>query len=241
MYRKLRIPADATVLAGDVVATGVTVANGLQVLVDHLVRIGSSLRSLVFFTIGGDRLDEVLQRLEPTLSEAFPGWIGSHAVYLEGIHGLATEEACARLGRPGTDLMRGHGLLSPEMEMSQYDRPGPALERCAIYDAGSRAFDVPSYVDDVAGYWRGMGELAEEGLTLREALAERWPDLTETSREGFIDRRRRRWGAAGNEWGARVWERLDRLRTALEGEGGGAGALATLCEERLRVVQAALE
>ncbi|MDX1744890.1 MAG: hypothetical protein R3324_03035, partial [Halobacteriales archaeon] len=37
-----------------------------------------------------------------------------------------------------------------------------------------RAFDLPEYLDDVAGYWRRTRALAEEGFTLADALAERF-------------------------------------------------------------------
>jgi len=80
------------------------------------------------------------------------------------------------LSEPGTDLMRCGALLADELRASQEEDPGRALERCAVYDAGSRAFDVPCYLEDVRGYWTALGGLARKGLTLAEALAERWPD-----------------------------------------------------------------
>ena len=46
MYRKLDIPKNAVLIMGDVVATGVTMQNGLEVVIDHIKEIGSSVRLL---------------------------------------------------------------------------------------------------------------------------------------------------------------------------------------------------
>jgi hypothetical protein len=175
MYRKLEIPADAVLVMGDVVATGVTMENGLMVIAQHALAIGASLRALVFFTIGCKRAEEILEGLDRELRSLFPGYLSTVLVYLEGRFRLVDAASRLRIGIPGTDLVRFDTPLSPEFELSQADHPAYALERCVIYDAGSRSFDIPSYIDDVRGYWRSVRDYAREGWTLSEALEERWP------------------------------------------------------------------
>ena len=136
MYRKLEIPSGAVLVMGDVVATGVTMRNGLEVLLDHVRSLGSSIKSLVFFTIGCHKLEKNLQELEPAFREAFPDYEATHIIYIEGKFKLVDSRTPLKIGLPGTDLLRNGGLLAPEFELSQYDSPSSLLERCTIYDAG---------------------------------------------------------------------------------------------------------
>lgn len=174
-YRKLDMSPGTVLFAGDVVATGVTAENGLEVLRDHLLRIGSSLRRLFFVTIGGPRLTRILTQVDGRFRNAFPDFTGSAAIYLEGCFALADRDTPLRIVHPGTDLLRRGALLAPEFAESQGLDPAFPLERCAIYDAGSRAFGIETYLQDVRGYWQAMRGLAEEGVTLAAALEERWP------------------------------------------------------------------
>jgi hypothetical protein len=77
----------------------------------------------------------------------------------------------------GTDLLRYKALMAPEFVESQYEQPSYPLERCIIYDAGSRAFWIPEYVDDVMDYWRQTLELAHAGTTFEQLLKERFPEM----------------------------------------------------------------
>jgi uracil phosphoribosyltransferase len=164
-YRKLDLPQDAVVLIGDVVATGSTTQHALEVIARQLARTQRRLSHLFLFTIGCRHAAKVLQAS-----------LGRRAtiVYLEGRFTLVGEEHGLRIGLPGTDLIRKDAVMAPEFAASQDESFVYPLERCVIYDAGSRAFDVPTYVEDVVGYWRELGRLAEKGFTLEEALAERW-------------------------------------------------------------------
>ncbi len=241
MYRKLQIPEGALVLAGDVVATGITVEHGFAVLLEHLKRIGSSIRHLVFFTIGCHKLEKHLAAYDARFREAFADYQSTHVVYFEGKFKLVDSRTELRIGIPGTDLIRRGALLAPELEASQWERLSYPLERCAIYDAGSRAFDIPGYLKDLRGYWRDVGQLAEQGLSLGEALAERWPRDEYRSRARFLEQARKRW--RGLDEAA-----LDQLYAAYQARwpdrargDDGARALAKLCAQRLEDLDALLD
>jgi hypothetical protein len=235
MYRKLRIPADALVLTGDVVATGVTVGHGLEVLLDHLIRIGSSLRSLVFFTIGCHKLEKALERMDARFRAAFPGYRETHAVYLEGKFRLVDSRTELRIALPGTDLVRRDALMAPELEASQYEHPSRPLERCVVYDAGSRAFDIPTYLEDLLAYWHQVAGLARAGLTLADALLERWPEADPGPLDIFRDRKLGQWrGLAAaevdglHERAARAWARVSGRATSAALDALAAARIASL-------------
>ena len=84
------------------------------------------------------------------------------------------------------DLLRYEALMAPEFVESQYEAPSYPLERCIIYDAGSRAFWIPEYVDDVIDYWRQTLDLAHGAFTFETLLKERFPEL-DASRFGQVD------------------------------------------------------
>jgi len=231
MYRKLDVPPDAVLVMGDVVATGVTMENGLQVVIDHIASIGSSVRALVFFTIGCHKAEKVLANIDARLRAAFPNYERTVLVYLEAKFSLVDSKTELRIGIPGTDLVRRGGLLSPELEGSQYGRPAFLLERCSIYDAGSRAFDIPCYARDVVEYWEQVLGFAEEGWTLAEALRERWPEGGALDKEAFLAARATQWKGVGDAF---LDDLYHRQRAFFRGEGAGSSAaLAALCRERI--------
>ena len=59
------------------------------------------------------------------------------------------------------------------------------MERCTIYDAGSRSFDVPEYIKDVIEYWEEVEKLSKDGFTLFDALKERWNENDYSSKSEF--------------------------------------------------------
>ena len=182
-YRKLTIPDQAVLHCGDVVATGATLGHAFETLQAHLEATRTRIRRLVFFTIGGAEVEALLTRFEPGLRAGNPAYEGATLVYFEARFRLADEDTPLRIALPGTDLLRTEALLAPAFAASQWDAVAHPLERCSIYDAGARAFDVPTYLEDVRGYWRQVAGLAAEGWSLADALAERWPSYDQASWE----------------------------------------------------------
>ncbi len=235
MYRKLEIPRDAVLVMGDVVATGVTMDNGLKVIVDHVAEQGSSLRAVVFFTIGCHKAEKILEALHHRLSTMFESYERTVLVYVEGKFTLVDSKTDIRIGIPGTDLIRTGALLAPELERSQYGAVSYLLERCAIYDAGSRAFDVPTYAVDVLEYWEQVAGFAAEGWTLGEAIAERCPEVF-AARDQFLETRHTRWRGVDEGLIEALYTRQSALR---HGESvATTRALSAICRERITTLQA---
>ncbi|MBU4484457.1 phosphoribosyltransferase [bacterium] len=192
-YRKFMFPKGSVVFIADVVATGVTVDNALQVVFDHIEKEGGSIKYLVFFTIGCHKLEKILDKYKKILQEKFDDFKECYAVYLEGKFKLIDSKTNLKIGIQGTDLVRFDCPVTPEFELSQYEKISHALERCTIYDAGSRAFDVPEYTDDVRKYWGQVKLLAKKGLTLYDALKERWHENEYSSKEAFFVHKKGIW------------------------------------------------
>jgi hypothetical protein len=174
-YRKLAIPSRVSLVMGDVVASGASLQYGVESMLQAIAEQQKSLRSILFFTIGGPRTEEVFRELDPQIRSAHPEFEGTTVVYFEGRFPVAHPETPLTIKITGTDLLRHGPDLAPEFIESQYESPMFPVERCTIYDAGTRAFEADVYLDDVIEYWEEVAGLS--GKNYQAYLEERLPGL----------------------------------------------------------------
>ncbi|QSH40530.1 hypothetical protein P0136_12795 [Lentisphaerota bacterium ZTH] len=186
-YKKVYVPDNAWVVIGDVVATGTSLEYAMQELSRAVEQSGSQLKGILFFTYGGRRSGEIISRTDKICRDRFPAYEKSVLVYLEGCFEVPGSATPLSIKITGTDLIRYQSLLAPEFIDSQYEDPAYPLERCAIYDAGSRAFWLPEYLADVHSYWTQTKNLAEK-MSFCDLLKERMPRL-DCERFGKVDLR----------------------------------------------------
>lgn len=185
-YNKVYMPQTASIVIGDVVATGTSLEYAVNALIGEAERQGSTLRSILFFTVGGPRALEILKAADRRCRQMFPGYEKTVLVYLEGCFSVPFPHTPVRIKVTGTDLLRRDAVMAPEFIESQYENPCFPLQRCTIYDAGSRAFWTPEYLEDLREYWGRVRDLAQTGTTFDAYLAERCPDL-DPGRFGSVD------------------------------------------------------
>jgi len=185
-YSKVYMPKTASIVIGDVVATGTSLEHAMKALVNEAEKQGTALRSIVFFTFGGPRAEEILEAADAMCRKRFPSYEGTTLIYLEGRFAIPTEETPLTIKITGTDLLRRGALMAPEFIESQYEDPSYPIQRCAIYDAGSRAFWTPEYIADLTCYWGETLALAEKGISFEALLKERFPEL-DADRFGQVD------------------------------------------------------
>lgn len=178
-YRKVYLPENASIVFGDVVATGTSLRYALQQLQTECSQSTRQLRSIVFFTIGGSPSETAIESFDAWARATYPNYQGSSVIYFEGRFGVATPESTLQIKLTGTDLIREGAVMAPEFVQAQAQAPQYPLERCAIYDAGSRAFCVPEYLEDVREYWLAVLALAQNGLSYEQYLEERYPQAPE--------------------------------------------------------------
>jgi hypothetical protein len=237
MYRKMDIPQGAILIVGDVVATGVTVANGFDVISAHLQQHDLQPSGIIFFTIGCHKAEKALRAFHDRHSRERADYLGTHVVYLEGKFSLVDSQTPLHIALPGTDLVKLDALLTPEFELSLYDAIPYVLERCVIYDAGSRAFDVPEYLEDVLHYWEQVRRLAKRGFTLREALRERWPEAEQQDLKTLRALRGQQWRGVPVETVDLLHEHYRKRWTGVFEEWSrSASALGQVAEERIEVL-----
>ena len=176
-YRKVYFPPEVSLIIGDVVATGTSLRYALEELLRAAKDARSSIRDIIFFTFGGHNADVILREIDARCREIFPNYRRTILIYLEGCFEVPDTTAPLTIRLTGTDLVRRDAIMAPEFSESQYEDPAFPLERCVIYDAGSRAFWVREYAADVRAYWEQVLHLAERGISFRDYLQERFPEL----------------------------------------------------------------
>ncbi|KAK8835893.1 hypothetical protein M9Y10_040271 [Tritrichomonas musculus] len=185
-YKKVYFPSRASIVLGDVVATGTSLRYGLNQVLDVAQKQKTQLSNIVFFTYGGKQSEVIFTELDKKCRQLFPEYKQTFVIYLEGRFEVPDANSKLTIRFTGTDLVRGGSLMAPEFVQSQYEKPTYPLERCTIYDAGSRAFWIPEYLEDVVDYWKQTLELANKGTTFQALLAERFPEL-DASKFGNVD------------------------------------------------------
>lgn len=176
-YQKIFLPHCASVILGDVVATGTSLQFALRELQAIVEKQGAEISSLLFFTIGGSCAEHIIEDIHNICKKRFSCYKGASVVYFEGRFAVADENTPMSIKITGTDLLRREALCAHEFISSQYESPSSPLERCAIYDAGSRAFWLPEYFEDIKDYWTKTYSLAKDGMSFCDLLTERCPML----------------------------------------------------------------
>jgi len=172
-YKKVYLGAQNDLIFGDVVATGTS----LEYALGQVLAPDAELTSITFFTIGGSRSHELVARIQSKIRTQTGRVPRALVVYLEGIFAITDPTTPLSIKLDGTDLVRRMAVMAPEFVESQYEDPAYPLERCTIYDAGSRSFHLSEYLEDVRGYWQQVGMLESEGMTYSALLKERFPEL----------------------------------------------------------------
>lgn len=176
-YKKVFFPASTSLVMGDVVATGTSLHFAMKEIVRAAVEQHCQLKNIVFFTYGGEKAQTIFRDIDSKCRELFPEYRQTYVVFFEGRFTVPDINTKLSIRLTGTDLLRYKALMAPEFIESQYEQPSYPLERCIIYDAGSRAFWLPEYVDDVMDYWRQTLELAHSGFSFEQLLKERFPEM----------------------------------------------------------------
>lgn len=163
-YVKLNLEDSSLVFIGDIVAAGTTLKCALEKIPK------GKIKTLSLFTLGGKEAEEVLIQNQNKFETAF-------VVYIEGQFHCPNENTPTKIKLPGTDLMPLNSILAPEFKQELLDHPIKALERCIVYDGGSRGFHPRVHFEDLLEYTQQLQQETDNGATLYDLILERWQDL----------------------------------------------------------------
>ena len=84
-YEKLGCIPNATLIIGDILASGDTLAECLRHLIDRYRKNNTSLKNIVLFTIGGTKAFDLLESLTNEIREFWPDFEGFITIFYEGV------------------------------------------------------------------------------------------------------------------------------------------------------------
>jgi hypoxanthine-guanine phosphoribosyltransferase len=155
-YEKLRVAQDRILLIGDIIATGDTLRLCLDQVVDRFRRRGGSIRKIIFFTVGGTRAIDLMEKKAEEIRRVFPDFEGFECFFYEGIFTVYENQGASGINVPDIDFGWKGGVVSPEFQRYVMGHPYSLLEKCIIYDGGARRYEIPVHFHEVLEYWEGV-------------------------------------------------------------------------------------
>lgn len=154
-YHKWSIQDESLLCIGDISATATTFRHALDSAVIEYQRQRKEPRWLLILTIGTSRIREMLGTYISTLKTSWTSrFQGATVVYLEEVFSLYVGNSLlASTHLPYTDFFRKDHPSAIEFEAASLETAVCYLERCAIYDGGSRAFEPKVYLNNLREYW----------------------------------------------------------------------------------------
>lgn len=228
-YEKWSIQSNSLLCVGDICATGTTLINSLDRLFARYDIEEKKPKWLLIITVG---TFESLARLRNYCAKL----LDAQSPYLEGLTVVFLEQLFS-LYRGGdqlapshlsyTDFFRQNPYVAIEFEIASLNSYLCFLERCAIYDGGSRAFEPNIYLHNLKNYWVQFSRLSQ---TLDMASLLRTKTSLFDYRQGFAN-----W-CQGRPWAhststSVLQDMYERGNHALEQL--LATPLADICEERI--------
>lgn len=171
-YEKLRITRDRTLVIGDIIATGDTLRLCLDQVVDRFRRRGGSIRKIIFFTIGGTRAIELMEKKTEEIRRVFPEFEGFECFFYEGVFTVYENKGVTGINVPDIDFGWKGGVVAPEFRRYVLSHPYSILEKCIIYDGGARRYEIPIHFREALEYWEGLWSRAD-GIDPRKLVAEK--------------------------------------------------------------------
>ncbi len=155
-YEKIRVSKDRVLVIGDIIATGDTLRLCLSQVVDRFRRRGGSIRKIIFFTIGGTRAIDLMEKMADDIRTVFPNFEGFECFFYEGVFTVYEDTGATGINVPDIDFGWKGGCISPEFRRFVLDHPYSLLEKCIIYDGGARRYEIPVHFHEALEYWEGV-------------------------------------------------------------------------------------
>ena len=155
-YEKLRVTRGRTLVIGDIIATGDTLRLCLNQVVDRFRRRGGSIRKIIFFTIGGTRAIDLMEKMADDIRAVFPGFEGFECFFYEGVFTVYEDTGASGINVPDIDFGWKGGCVTPEFRRFVLGHPYALLEKCIIYDGGARRYEIPVHFHEALEYWEGI-------------------------------------------------------------------------------------
>lgn len=172
-YRKIHSINNATIIIGDIIASGDTLKNTIQYIEESYVLAEKELKNIIIFTIGTVNALKAIKKLNRILKDRWCKFEGISVVFIESIFTTYPNIGITGLNLPGVDFSLNGGFLAPEYRNSLMDDYHIILEKCVIYDGGTRRFEQSDHISCILNYWKNLIVKANH-IEIRDFLEEKY-------------------------------------------------------------------
>ena len=186
-YEKIAAINDATLMIGDIIASGETLVECLRHVTDYYQQNNTSLKKIVIFTIGGTHAIPLLENLTKEIRGYWPDFEGFITIFYEGIFSCYEpgDNGISGINRPLIDFIWRDGIISPEFRRQILAQQNALFEKCIIYDGGARRFNIAEHVDEVLEFWNGILKRANK-INMQDLLEEKLGHKLPASYEDWL-------------------------------------------------------
>ena len=160
-YQKYNIVDNGTILIGDIVATGDTLKECFEYVINKYRKRGAKLRRIIFFTIGGTRAFDLMEGFTERLRKEWPDFEGFTCFFYEGIFSVYKTKGVTGVNVPNIDFYWHDSVLAPEYRHAVLQQDNVLFEKCIIYDGGARRYEIPEHYHEAMEYWRDIRTAAD--------------------------------------------------------------------------------
>lgn len=173
-YEKLNVEKDATLILGDIIASGDTIRLCLRHVIDHFKVNGGSIKRIVFFTIGGTKAISIMEAFTREIRTFWPGFKGFYCVFYEGVFTVYEDKGVTGVNVPYIDFGMKGGVIAPDFReyMMDYEHAPALIEKCIIYDGGARRYEIGAHYEEVMDYWQSLYAVSES-VSFDDFIAEK--------------------------------------------------------------------
>lgn len=172
-YRKINAVENATIVIGDIIASGETLKNAVHYIMEQYILSDRQINNIIVFTIGTTNTIKVINELNQELITRWPAFKGICSVFFEGVFTTYKSTGIAGLNLPLVDFTIKNGFICPEYRNALLANRNSILEKCIIYDGGVRRFEQSDHISCILKYWNELKKLSDS-VRVNDFLEEKW-------------------------------------------------------------------
>lgn len=159
-HHKIALVANATFIVGDIIASGNTIREVIQTIVDIYISHQLQIKKIILFTIGSLNMLNLIEEINEKIKAKWSNFEGIVLLCYEGIFSTYTNKGITTLNTPQIDFILQDGFICPEYRESLLENPITIFEKCTIYDGGARRFEPMEHIDVLLNYWGSLCRLS---------------------------------------------------------------------------------
>lgn len=171
-YNKIVLLDDATLILGDIIASGETIWNTILSIIRIYRTNNIKLKRIIVLTIGTINALSIIKKISIEISKLWDDFEGVIPFFYEGVFSVYKCYGITRLNHPKIDFLINGAFICPEYRYSILKSDSLLFEKCPIYDGGTRRFEPHAHRNTILTYWENLSHISNN-INLIDFIAEK--------------------------------------------------------------------